>query len=198
LISRVAAGGRVFSLGSSPVPVTFVSFDGYISHDNSALISWSTSMEYNNKEFVVETSNDGIAFMQVAVVDGVGTTNNVSKYSIKVSNPSKYFRLKQIDFDGIYTYSKIIEISNNRLNDISIYPNPFIGKDLYISYNGYNIENVIVKIYDLNEKVHFETTVNFFDGNMLKTHIPEGLNKGIYFVAVISPTSVKNQKIVVE
>lgn len=196
--ARVAAGGRVFSLGSSPVPVTFVGFDGVL-QGNSALISWATSMEYNNKEFIVEASADAVNFTQVASVNGVGTTNSLSNYSVKVANPLKYYRLKQVDFDGVSTYSKIIEVSGENINEFSIYPNPFVDNDLYVNYNGSTeVDGVIVKIYDLNEKVHFESTLNFFGNEVTKLQLTEKLNKGIYFVSIQSQTGVKIQKLLVE
>ena len=196
--ARVAAGGRVFSLGSAPVPVTLVAFDGVL-EGNSVLISWATSMEFNNKEFLVEASNDAINFEQVASVQGVGTTNSLSNYSVKVVNPSKYYRLKQIDFDGVSTYSKIIEVSSNNVNEFTVFPNPLIGNDLYINYNGSSeADGIIVKIYDLNEKVHFETTLNFFGNEVSKLALTEKLNNGVYFVSIQSQTGVKIQKLLVE
>lgn len=196
--ARVAAGGRVFSLGSAPVPVALVAFDGVL-EGNSVLISWATSMEFNNKEFLVEASNDAINFEQVASVQGVGTANSLSNYSVKVVNPSKYYRLKQIDFDGVSTYSKIIEVSSNNVNEFTVFPNPLIGNDLYINYNGSSeADGIIVKIYDLNEKVHFETTLNFFGNEVSKLALTEKLNNGVYFVSIQSQTGVKIQKLLVE
>ncbi|MEY5049065.1 MAG: hypothetical protein RLZZ175_2424 [Bacteroidota bacterium] len=196
--ARITAGGRVFSLGSSPVPVTFVTFDGVL-HGNSALISWATSMEYNNKEFIVEASNDAVNFKPIATVNGIGTTNTLSNYSITVTNPLKYYRLKQVDFDGVSTYSKIIEVSSNNVNEFTVFPNPLIGNDLYINYNGSSeADGIIVKIYDLNEKVHFETTLNFFGNEVSKLALTEKLNNGVYFVSIQSQTGVKIQKLLVE
>lgn len=196
--ARVAAGGRVFSLGSTPVPVTYVAFDGVL-QGNSALISWATSMEYNNKEFIVEASSDAVNFTQVASVNGVGTTNSLSNYSVTVTNPLKYYRLKQVDFDGVSTYSKIIEVSGENINEFSVFPNPFVGSELYVNYNGSTeVDGVIVKIYDLNEKVHFEATLNFFGNEVSKLQLTEKLNKGIYFVSIQSQTGLKIQKLLVE
>ena len=196
--ARVAAGGRVFSLGSTPVPVTFIAFDGVL-QGNAALISWATSMEFNNKEFIVEASSDAVNFTQVASVNGVGTTNSLSNYSVTVTNPLKYYRLKQVDFDGVSTYSKIIEVSGENINEFSVFPNPFVGNDLYLNYNGSTeVDGVIVKIYDLNEKVHFEASLNFFGNEVSKLQLTEKLNNGIYFVSIQSQTGVKIQKLLVE
>lgn len=196
--ARVAAGGRVFSLGISPVPVNIVAFNAVL-QGNSALISWATSMEFNNKEFVVESSSDAVNFTQVASVNGIGTSNNLSNYSIKLANPLQYYRLKQVDFDGVSTYSKIIKVSSEIINEFSIFPNPFVGNDLYLNYNGSSeVDGVVVKIYDLNEKVHFEATLNFFGNDVTKLQLTEKFNKGIYFVSIQSQNGVKIQKLLVE
>jgi hypothetical protein len=73
-------------------------------------ISWATAMELNNNYFNVERSNDGINWVSINEVIGVGSSSTTITYNIMDHSPLQgvsYCRLKQTDFDGTYTYSKI-------------------------------------------------------------------------------------------
>ncbi len=82
--SRVMAGGRIFSRGSSPVPVNYLSFTAK-NLQKEVLLSWKTSQEVNNKEFIIESSLDGHNFNSIGKILGSGTSNNVNSYSYTTS-----------------------------------------------------------------------------------------------------------------
>lgn len=84
---------------------------------NSVLLEWSTSSEENNETFQIERSFDGIHWERIGSVLGAGTTSIMHYYSFVDEEPLdgiSYYRLKQIDFDGDYSYSSIKTI--NRKN----------------------------------------------------------------------------------
>ena len=96
-------------------PVEWLSFEA-IQNGGDALISWSTATEINADYFDIERSLDGNAFEKLGTEKAVGTTQNVSKYSFKdarisdLLDNSLFYRLKQVDVDGSFTYSKVIEL----------------------------------------------------------------------------------------
>ena len=126
-LQGVNGGLRLESL-----PVELVAFSGYWDPQQSAIeLSWVTASEINNDFFEVERvfDIDG-EWADIAQVDGNGTTTALQVYGHTdqdvVASGTYYYRLKQVDFDGGYEYSDVIEISVllNKDTDLKAYPNP--------------------------------------------------------------------------
>jgi hypothetical protein len=113
---------------NAPLPIELTRFEGNKKESNNHLI-WQTASESQNKGFDIERSTDGIRFQKIGFVAGKGSTNERQDYSFKDDASSRlvYYRLKQLDFDGNYEYSKIISIAQNGKNAVSIFPNPSNG-----------------------------------------------------------------------
>lgn len=118
------------------LPVELKSFNGMIEGD-SIKLQWSTVKETNNAGFAVERNLDGQSdWMQVGFVTGNGTTALMNEYQFTETldsklrkRPSLFYRLKQIDIDGSYEYSFVIEVQINPESASWMleqnYPNPF-------------------------------------------------------------------------
>jgi hypothetical protein len=113
------------------VPVELVSFTATAS-SNIVTLNWSTATELNNHGFEIEKSFDKSNWMAIGFKEGKGTTTEKQyyTYSDKLSEDiaSKlYYRLKQVDFDGSFEYSDIIdvEIVPAEFSLSQNYPNPF-------------------------------------------------------------------------
>ena len=127
-------GGVILDLTdftSNALPVEFISFNAYIAQ-GYARLTWQTATEKNNKGFDIERSTDGKSWETIGFVQGNGTTQEVQNYTYTDEAPlagTNYYRLKQVDFDGKYEYSDIVnvklEIANNELE---IFPNPVSDK----------------------------------------------------------------------
>ncbi len=106
------------------LPVTLISFSGKNDADENHL-TWKTTSETNNSGFEIERSADAKSFERIGFVDGNGDSKVVKNYNFTDSNPfsTTYYRLKQIDYDGQFEYSRIIAVKRN-FSGISIYPNP--------------------------------------------------------------------------
>lgn len=100
--------------GSLPVEFAFVMVDR---HQNTIQVEWGTASETNNDYFIVEYSANGIDFTPVSKVEGQGTYSGETEYMVVLDESEEYrfFRIKQVDFDGKYSYSYIVE--NNLQTD---------------------------------------------------------------------------------
>lgn len=92
------------------------------------LLDWGTFSEVNNEGFFIQKSRNGREWMDIGWVDGAGTTNESESYSFRDSAPFSginYYRLKQVDFDGIASYSNLLaERFGGKSILVTIYPNP--------------------------------------------------------------------------
>lgn len=135
-------------LYSPPLPVTLVNFNGTRSEDYN-LLKWTTTLELNNTGFEIERSQDAKVFEKIGSVDGKGQSTSVQSYQFIDKNPlsRSYYRLKQIDYDGRYSYSRIIQVTQeDKL--LKVYPNPV--RDLLTVESA--SEDETVTIYNLAGK----------------------------------------------
>lgn len=126
--SNVTICGRALSVVS--LPITLVSFTA-TEQDGKVVLEWVTQIEIENDYFEVERSYNGIDFEVVAVVDGAGNSSITQSYNT-IDNPeggqAVYYRLKQTDFDGTFTYSDLVAVQpQNTITDLSVSPNPTTG-----------------------------------------------------------------------
>ncbi len=140
------------TLNGSVLPVTLVDFNG--GYANSKVnLSWNTSSEINSKEFQVEKSFDGSAFVGFAVVKAKGNSTIASSYETSDNKPYPdftFYRLKMIDNDGQYKYSGIVKIKtpSNPLFVSRVYPNPAKEK-ITVELFANSRKPLTLEIYDL-------------------------------------------------
>lgn len=108
-LSSWSSGGP----GSTPLPVELIDFDAAYLDDHIHL-SWSTASELNNHVFEIQKSISGEDFIPIAEVAGSGTSHEIKHYDFSDYDvsPTAFYRLKQIDYDGTFSYSKIVRILN--------------------------------------------------------------------------------------
>ncbi len=112
------------------LPVELTRFDALVDNGSIVLV-WSTASETNNAGFSVEMDDGANVFAEIGFVDGHGTTNEPKEYTFAARDldPGLHrFRLKQIDFDGAFEYSSVVEAAvtvPDRFLIEPAYPNPF-------------------------------------------------------------------------
>ena len=109
----------------NPLPIQLINFTAQVFGDKVQL-NWATASELNNHYFTVQRSVDGVEFEQVGEVAGAGTTSVEQHYQLIDNSPksgTSYYRLKQTDFDGKFTYSDIISVDMLNKTEFAITPN---------------------------------------------------------------------------
>ena len=181
----------VFS--SVSLPVELVSFTGK-TQQGKALLTWATASEKNNQGFDIEKSFDGKNFDKIAFVKGNGISTITQNYNFTDHNfnQNAYYRLKQVDMDGTFDYSKTIALNTEGSKNKSViksYPNP-VSDALTVETSV--SETSQLEIIDAIGRVVFKQNVE--SGNY---QIPtSSLVKGIYILRVSNKNDISIQKII--
>lgn len=115
---------------AKPLPVELTAFTTSV-NVNKVELNWNTATEINNSGFNIERKSDKSAWKQIGFVKGAGNSTRKVDYSFKdtpVGDTKFQYRLKQINFDGKFTYSPIVEVKlvmPLKYNLEQNYPNPF-------------------------------------------------------------------------
>jgi hypothetical protein len=136
---------------ASGLPIDLLSFSA--KYDNAINIDWSTASETNNKFFTIEKSVDGENWQAIATVAGAGNSDQTRYYSMSdnfvLPGTLYYYRLKQTDFDGHYTYFTPINITvPDNPQALNLYPNPASGSSLNVEYSASKGEYCTLNVYD--------------------------------------------------
>lgn len=120
---------------NAPLPLTWRYIMAQL-QDKTGVVKWGTATEINTKEFVVEHSTDGRTFSPLGTQAAAGNSSTVKNYLYNHNNLAiglNYYRIKQIDNDGRFTYSAIVTLLNkNGMQQALLAPNPAANYSLLI------------------------------------------------------------------
>lgn len=168
-----------------PLPIELLSFDAE-PEGNGVLCKWVTASEINNDYFEIERSSNGEDFKTIGKVDGfgAGTSTTTREYKFLDSDMctgKQYYRLRQVDIDGQFSYSDVIVINCKRTrDDIRLYPNPATSS---ISLTFFEQSGSLsIQFVDFTGRVVKEELVILNEGYNTVSMDISGLSKGIYYV----------------
>jgi hypothetical protein len=151
-------GDVIYNSTQLAVPVELMTFDGK-SAEKGVKLTWKTASERNNRVFEIERNvgNTADKFEKIGNVKGLSNTFGISNYDFVDNAPQadkvNYYRLRQVDFDGTATYSKVISIGVSRASKaFKVYPN-FVSRGLDIQIETDNSAAATFDIMDISGKV---------------------------------------------
>ncbi len=167
------------------LPVELVSFTAKQNHSVVDL-NWVTASEINNDYFTLEKSNNGYLYSSFGRTEGAGNSNSLQNYSFTDSHPysgTNYYRLKQTDYDGHFSYSDVVAVNFNYKQ--KFYPS-FNSSTQEINIAFYSSAKCKSKIsiYDVNGRVVYSTEKESQQGQNNYSIPVALLSKGMYFVTL--------------
>jgi hypothetical protein len=184
----------------TPLLVELLSFNA-TPNDNWVNVYWSTASEVNNDYFVVQRSKDNFQFEDIAQVDGAGNSVSIKKYSTVDYQPYSdvsYYRLKQVDFKGVFHYSNIISVNFNDQKALNVYPSPSSGAFTvaFTEAKGKELKLIINNsLGQLSYANEFIVGDNFFIQSIDLSGI---LKPGAYTVIILNNHQVFSKKIMIQ
>lgn len=189
-----------FLTGAIALPVTLTHFKAVLK-EARVILDWSTASEIDNDYFSIERSKDASTFEVIGTKSGMGNSTVVNNYSYVDESPLQgysYYRLKQTDYDGKYTYSPIVSIKSGKvalstsLEIQSVSPNPFYDR-FNLVYTIPTYEAVSFMLVNVSGKILEQRRLESHVGvNRVEFENKFSLDPGMYFAVI----STKDQRVV--
>ena len=198
-------GGVWVYSDTSLIPVELSSFTA-ISNNDKVELNWITATELNNSGFEIERISCSVPSSQmwkkIGFVPGYGTTTESCAYKFvdeNLENGKYSYRLKQIDYDGSYNYSEVVEVTVTQPYKFSLeqnYPNPF-NPGTIIKYSIPFSSFVLIKVYNIlgNEVtnlVNEEKSAGDYEIEFNASDLPSG----IYFYTIRTGKFIQTKKMI--
>lgn len=190
--------------GASTFPVEFLDLEARLT-GNAVELNWSTATELNNDFFTVERSIDRFGFESIAEVDGAGTSPITQYYTAYDETPigeKMYYRIKQTDFDGSFSYSNTIELTvREEALSLRAFPNPTQGRDIQVQVSGFDKEESLkVSIRDITGRVVFQQDTKAGQIGGLSLFVKPGIDwsEGFYILTVSGRTDILTERILIQ
>ena len=184
---------------SAALPVELNSFSAKLV-DNEIHLKWQTETEVDNYGFEIERAGIERNWTKIGFIEGHGNSNSQKEYSFidkNLSSNNYAYRLKQIDTDGSFSYSKVVEIDMklpDRFHLSQNYPNPF-NPTTVINYELPEAGKVIISIFDiLGNEVKLLINEELPAGNYKVEFDATGLPSGIYFYRLQAGDFIKTRQ----
>lgn len=179
---------------SGVVPVTITDFTG-TGHKETVALKWYATYETNFKAYEIQRSTDGASFIEIGSVRG----QNLANYDFTdVHLPAGsilYYRLKMIDADGRFSYSKIVAVRlNNNFSNAVVYPNPATG-NLSVKLTEALSQNSTLTITDVSGRKLQQQAVT--EGTLQVSIDVSRLPAGRYFIRINNETQLINQSFII-
>jgi hypothetical protein len=175
----------------NPMPVKLIRFSGERLDETQVKLTWETSEEVNNDYFGIQRSlNPALGFETIASVKGAGASSRPIAYQTIDPNTYAdytYYRLKQVDLDGTFTYSSIIAVKGGLpLLSVKAFPNPSQRQNITFEVGGAKAEDYVsVTLHDAQGRTLYQNEQHVLDAK-LQFVLPNvsGLQPGHYYVKI--------------
>ncbi len=181
-----------------PTPIKLLSFNGECLSGYKKF-NWITSTEINNNYFTIESSINGKDFNYVENIKGAGNSNVIKTYKynyINQSDNANYFRLKQTDFDGEYSYSNIISVECSNENDkLNIDYIAVSDNIIKVFFNYKEGQNYCLKLFNQNGQYIKNINGISVNGTNMIDIDRAGISAGLYFIILESGNKVDTERL---
>ena len=179
-----------------PVSIELFFFNGD-EVNGTVHLEWATLSETNNDYFTVERSSDGYTFSDIVQIGGAGNSNEPLYYSYTDKNAPPgilYYRLKQTDFDGQQSYSKILVLNINGLPEIRVFPVP-ADDFLFIELSELEGQEMQIELIDLLGKSHINQSIHIsYESETIPVNVST-VPSGLYLLRIITKSHISTHKI---
>lgn len=190
---------RMIVASGGPLPVKLTSFNGNYA-DGVATLNWQTSQELNSDRFELFRSFDGNDFTLAATVAGAGNSFTPKNYSYQdringAQGNYVFYKLKQIDKDGKFTFSNVIKLSlSDSKSSFQVFPNPVVN-NFTASFSAPKTSTATLLIRNTNGQTVYKKSVDVIKGNNSVQVGASQLSTGMYYINIVNDEINYNAKL---
>lgn len=180
------------------LPVNLKTFKARAENNNKVKVFWTTAYEKDNGYFDIERSANGVNFTMVGRIPGVNHSGILTDYTFYDNNSLKgisFYRLKQVDVDGKFSYSPIERVRNSETDhSVDVYPNPSVGREFKINLLKNVPGSIDVTVFDLSGRLKLQQQFN--DNNTIT--ITHNLAAGTYHIKISGKEFTETRKLIIQ
>ncbi len=193
----------IFTNSSGFIPVELVLFNAVKGDNNTVNINWTTATEINNDRFEIYRRYNNSNWELIGTVKGSGNSTEPIDYTFtdRINQVGDYYyQLKQVDFDGTYSYSKVVFLDNNlapaNYELKQNYPNPF-NPSTNIEFSLPKGTKVTLSIYDVLGNLVSVLENGYLEaGNYKYEFNGKNLSSGVYYYKLSTDNFVQTKKMI--
>lgn len=174
----------VYTYPSDPLPVRLISFDATKQNGEPALLKWKTAEEELSKEFQVEKSVNAIDWTTIGAVPTTNKGVSVAEYQFYDNENwvgTTYYRLKMVDLDGSFAYSRIRSLTGSESADkLALFPNPISSSGQRLQFDNLPSQLQKLELVSIAGIVAYSIEKPSSEGINI-----EGVSKGLYIVKAV-------------
>jgi hypothetical protein len=178
--------GLIFTQ-STPLPVVLVQFLAIKNDDGSVRLNWATSQEQNAGYYDVERSSDQSGWIKIGSVKAKGYSSTTTNYSLTDQLPidgTGYYRLKMVDLDAKFTYSKTVSVTaDNNSVPLVIYNNPFTDQ-IRLKINVSRLQNLVLTVSDMLGRTYISQSYQAQPGDNFVNLQPNTGGSSMYILRI--------------
>ncbi|RQO29685.1 hypothetical protein DBR32_15625 [Taibaiella sp. KBW10] len=174
---------------SIPLPTQLLTFTGSAAKDRGFILDWTSGKEEQLSHFAVERSKDGMVFETIATVTPTGSNSTYHYTDNQVKGRMQYYRLRIVDVDHKEAYSKVLSLSNECGQTLSIYPNPVQDK---VRIEGLTAVQTLVQIFNAEGRLMVEQTVKATNTELNIADLADG----VYHFLITSEGRSQTMKVI--
>jgi len=184
------------------LPVELINFN-VACKESKRVISWQTTTENDNDYFVLERANESLVFKDIETINGAGTSLESKNYLIEDyqrMDGSIYYRLRQVDFNGMFTYTDVVSTStcDNSLFHVN---NIYFDKntdEIVINYSANKSTSVDLLLSDLSGRSYLnDNRIAQSNESQIRIDAAHLQNSSFYILQLNTDTSVDSDRIII-
>ena len=180
-------------------PVEWLNFEA-TPVESQIRLDWATASELNNDYFSIERSKDGLLFETMFDIEAAGNSQEVQSYQAFDEKPlpgRSFYRLRQTDLDGSYSYSHVVEVYFDGIPFL-VYPNPVSGTDeLSLELHLDRAQTIGLQMINLTGQKVYEQRINLQTSDETLSLPLNDVSPGTYFVYVVTTRKRYVKKVLV-
>jgi hypothetical protein len=185
---------------NAPLPVELLNFSAQPNDEGNIDLYWETASETNNDYFAIQRSEDGINFLQIGQVPGVGTSQTLNKYMYTDGDPlsgRSYYRLRQVDFDGMYEFSDIVRVDLEARLRLTAFPNPVKEDKFLLDFHTQLESPTYISLHDRTGRLIY-TGVARAGASTYEVKLPGTPSSGVYLLRAVNNESALQKSVMIE